>query len=247
VLIEQAGQEGQFPSPALINMQNSKLNFKQGLPILLFVLVIFNFIGCTTTPLVTPPGLAGVPGVYHRVEKGETLWRISKAYNIDLDELVRINRISDAANIEIGQLIFIPHRQKPQSLYDKSYAEDFIWPLEGGVIASFGQIFNNMVNKGIDIQPRSDSEVVAARSGKVVFYSPNFDGFGKTIIIEHTDGFSTVYAKNSEVFIKIGQNLEQGATIAKVGSGQGRDKNAYLHFEIRKGHIPQNPYFYLSR
>jgi murein DD-endopeptidase MepM/ murein hydrolase activator NlpD len=66
------------------------------------------------------------------------------------------------------------------------------------------------------------------------------------LIIDHGDGFSSVYARNSEVFIKVGENIKKGTVIAKVGSA-GRDKNEYLHFQIRKGHIPQNPNFYLRR
>ena len=192
------------------------------------------------------PPTVGIPGVYHRVEKQETLWRISKIYNVDLDELVRINRISDATSIEVGQLIFIPQRQRPQPSYSKYYGEDFIWPIRGRVIATFGQTFNNMVNKGINIQTYKDSEVVAAQAGKVIFYSANFSGYGKTIIVDHGNGLSTVYARNSEVLVKIGESVEKGTPIAKVGSA-GRDKNTYLHFQIRKGHVSQNPYFYLPR
>ena len=167
-------------------------------------------------------------------------------YDVDLGELARVNRILDSTSIEIGQLLFIPNRQtvKPAALRYSS--EDFIWPIKGRVIASFGQTYNNMINKGINIQPRSGMEVVASRSGRVVFYANGFGGYGKTVIIEHGDGLSTVYARNSDVFIKAGDSVRKGTVIAKAGSA-GRDKNTYLHFEIRKGHIPQNPYYYLPR
>lgn len=202
--------------------------------------------GCATAPLVRPIELAGVPGVYHRVEKGQTLFRISKIYNIDLDELIRINRIFDATNIEVGQLIFIPKSAtKPISYSSAAYtAEDFIWPVRGRVISNFGSFSNNMINRGLNIQPYVNREIVASRSGRVVFYSPNFYNYGKTLVIDHGDGFLSVYARNSEVFIKTGNNIKRGEVIAKVGSS-GRDKNEYLHFEIRKGHIAQNPNFYL--
>ncbi|MDD4894689.1 MAG: LysM peptidoglycan-binding domain-containing M23 family metallopeptidase [Candidatus Omnitrophica bacterium] len=186
-----------------------------------------------------------MPGVYHQVEKGQTLWRISKAYNVDLDEIVRINHIPDAASIEPGQSIFIPSaKQKKQQLFAEASPEDFAWPLKGRVIAGFGQTFNDMINKGINIQKVNDQDVLASRSGKVAFYNNNFESFGKTIIIDHGDGFSTVYARNSEVFVKTGDYVQKRAVIARIGS-LGRDRNPYLHFEIRKGHIPQNPYFYL--
>jgi len=202
-------------------------------------------IGCATAPYTLPPKPQfTMPGIYHRVEKGQTLWRISKIYNVDLDEIARTNRIPDAANIEPGQLIFIPSAQRKQYLSGQSSAEDFSWPIKGKVIVNFGQTFNDMINKGINIQRVRSQDVIASRSGKVAFYDTNFEKFGKTIIIDHGDGFSTVYAKNSEVFVKTGDYVQKGTVIAKVGSSD-RDKNTYLHFEIRKGYIPQNPYFYL--
>lgn len=201
--------------------------------------------GCAG-PALTGPGMRpmAMPGIYHRIEKGQTLWRISKIYNVDLEELIRINRISDATNIEIGQLIFVPNAKRVQTTLLKSYGDDFIWPLKGRVISTFGQTFNKMINKGLNIQALSGSDVVAARSGRVVFYSPNLEGFGRTVIIEHNEGFSTVYARNSRVLVNPGEEVRQGAVIAKVGYG-GRDNKNYLHFEIRKGHTPVNPYFYL--
>lgn len=167
-------------------------------------------------------------------------------YEVDLEELARVNRISDSASIEVGQLLFIPNRRSIKTAPARYSSDDFIWPIKGRVIAAFGQTYNNMINKGLNIQPRSSSEIVAARSGRVVFYAKDFGGYGKTIIIDHGDGLSSVYARNSEVLIKLGDEVKKGALIAKAGSA-GRDKNTYLHFEIRKGHLPQNPYFYLPR
>jgi len=200
--------------------------------------------GCAPTAYVKPMPPSGVPGIYHKIERGQTLWRISKMYNVDLDQLASINHILDTTVIETGQLIFIPNRKKPQTMPIKSSSDDFIWPIKGRVIAAFGKTYANMINKGLNIQPYQNTDVVAARGGKIVFYADDFGGFGKTIIIDHGDGFSTVYARNAQVFIKPGEYVQAGALIAKAGSA-GRDKNNYLHFEIRKGHIPQNPYYYL--
>jgi murein DD-endopeptidase MepM/ murein hydrolase activator NlpD len=101
-----------------------------------------------------------------------------------------------------------------------------------------------MVNKGINIAPTGSPDVLAMRSGKVIFYADNFGSFGKTIIIDHGDGLSTVYARNQDVFIKPGEWVKKGSVIAKAGSA-GRDKDIYLHFEIRRSGAPQNPYYYL--
>ncbi len=187
-----------------------------------------------------------MPGLYHRVEKGQTLWRISKLYHVDLDVLVRLNGIPDSSNIAIGQLIFIP-KAKRQENYITAIpvaSDDFLWPVKGRVISSFGQTFEHMVNKGINIMPYGESEVLASRQGKVVFCAANFRSFGKTVIIDHGDGFSTVYARISQVYAKPGDFVKQGAAIGRI-QPQGINSN-YLHFEIRKWHVSQNPYFYLD-
>ncbi|HPL82810.1 MAG TPA: LysM domain-containing protein, partial [Candidatus Omnitrophota bacterium] len=63
--------------------------------------------GCATAPYTKPvtPQSVNLPGIYHNVEKGETLWRISKRYGVDLEELVKVNRIADSTAIETGQRI----------------------------------------------------------------------------------------------------------------------------------------------
>jgi murein DD-endopeptidase MepM/ murein hydrolase activator NlpD len=218
--------------------------FEFCIAVLTFAFYVLSFNGCAPAPYVKPAMPLGMPGIYHRVDKGETLWRISKVYNVDIEQIASINHITDNTSIEVGQQIFIPNAQKPRPQAAKYISDDFIWPMKGRVISGFGQIFHNMINKGINIQPYSNPDIVAARQGKVVFYADNFGVFGKTIIIEHTDGLFTVYARNSEVFIKVGDMVNKGACIAKAGSA-GRDAATYLHFEIRKGHIPVNPFHYL--
>lgn len=205
--------------------------------------------GCVTSPVgtmppVITPQVAPLPGIYHRVEKGQTLWRIAKTYDVDLDELARINRITDTSSIEVGQMILIPNRKTSRIVPIAQLYDDFIWPLKGRVISTFGSTSSNMINKGLDIAPDNNLEVVAARSGRVSFLADDFGSFGKTIIIDHGDGFSTVYARNAELFVKAGDTIQKGTAISRAGSA-GRDKNTYLHFEIRKGHIAQNPYYYL--
>ncbi|MFH0763249.1 MAG: peptidoglycan DD-metalloendopeptidase family protein [Candidatus Omnitrophota bacterium] len=216
--------------------------------VLFLVLTVLFFSGCATAPYepvsVAPP--PGIPGIYHRVHRGETLWRIARAYNIEMEELVRLNHISDASAIEVDQIIFIPNRQKKLKLASVYAADDFIWPLKGKVKSYFGEAYGGMVNKGINIAPLGTGQVLAARNGSIVFYSDNFGSFGKTIIIDHGDGIRTVYARNNKVFIKPGDRVNKGEVIADAGFA-GRDKEEYLHFEVREGQIARNPLFYLPR
>jgi len=224
-----------------------KLKFFPGILYTAYCLLFLN--GCATAPVTTMPAVVtpqvtNLPGVYHRVEKGQTLWRIAKTYDVNPEELARINRITDTSSIEVGQMILIPNRRTQRIVPVASLYDDFIWPLKGRVVSGFGGTSNNMINKGLDIAPESNADVVAARGGRVSFLADNFGNFGKTVIIDHGDGFSTVYARCGEIFVKPGDMIQKGAIIAKAGFA-GRDRNTYLHFEIRKLHIPQNPYYYL--
>ncbi len=251
----------QFPSPALItqNVLNGDVSifnvsnfrgkietspfilkmksFKFYILVLIFEIFVLSFTGCAPVAYVKPSvPYPGMPGIYHRVERGQTLWRISKIYNVDLEEIARVNHISDASSLEVGQSLFIPYAQTSRVSASVYTGDDFTWPLRGKIIASFGQTFDNMINKGINIQSYSSSNVVASRSGKVTFLDEHFGGFGKTVIIDHQDGFSTVYAMNSQLLIKPGDYVQKGSVIARASN---------LHFEVRKGHLPQNPLFYL--
>lgn len=226
----------QFPSPA-----------KRILP---FAFLVFTLIGCATVPYQGPPTVE-IPkitaGIYHEVHRGDTLWRIAKTYGIDLSDIVRANRLSDATKISPGQQIFIPGAKTALTvtseklrLYEKDY---FIWPVEGEIISFFGQKSYGVRNKGIDIKAHNEDKIFASKGGKVVFCSDHFKGHGNIVIIDHLDGFFTVYSKNSQNLVKVGDSVEQNQIIALAGS---KDRQgAYLHFEIRRYGRPQNPLYYL--
>jgi len=216
---------------------------------IILLLLVFLIAGCKTVPPFTGPVLPTMTqntvGAGHRVEAGQTLWKISKMYDVDIDEILRVNRLSEESTIEIGQVLLIPDRSRQQNFAVKSArGEDFIWPVKGRVIAGFGTNYHNLINKGLNIQAMTGENVLATRSGRVVFYANHFGNFGQTVIIDHGDGLYSVYSRISEALVNAGDNVEKGALIGHVGCGP-RDNNVYLHFEIRKGALAQNPLFYL--
>ena len=79
----------------------------------LLIVLLLCVVGCTTQP---PTSIYPVPdvtevykkGVYHKVKRGETIWRIAKTYDVVIDDIIRSNRIPDIAQVEENQLIFIP-------------------------------------------------------------------------------------------------------------------------------------------
>jgi murein DD-endopeptidase MepM/ murein hydrolase activator NlpD len=215
---------------------------------IIVILIILIASGCASAPTYTGPrppiGRQVVSGLHHRVEPKQTLWRISRMYNVDIDDILRANNISEDATIEVGQLLLIPGRLKPQSQMVLSGGDDFIWPLKGKLVSGFGSTYQNLINKGINIQVPAESDILASSSGKVVFYASNFGNFGKTVIIDHGNGLRSVYSRLSEFYVRPGESVQKGSLIGRI-SPTAKGKSNYLHFEIRKGALAQNPLFYL--
>lgn len=197
-------------------------------------------------------------GVVHTVGKGETLWRICKTYNADLQEVAEINNIKKPTDIETGQKIFIPGASKVRKV--KPYfapspnekekegkivieKDRLIWPVKGTVISAYG-VRNGSRHDGIDIKAEEGTPIKAADSGTVVFSSSSMRGYGNIIIIKHKDEFYTVYAHNKENLVKQGEDVTRGDIIAKVGD-TGNASGCHLHFEVRQGKGVRNPLFFL--
>ena len=184
-------------------------------------------------------------GIYHKVKTGETLWRIAKAYNVSIAEIVNANKIPDVAKIEKDQLVFIPGASAEQQAEAASgitpRAASFIWPIKGKVISYYGDRKDAWINRGVDIETAPGEKISAARDGKVVF-ADFLNGYKHTVILDHGDNFFTVYAQNDKLLVKLGDRVLQGDTIAECGKS---GELAFLHFEIRKNSAADNPLYYL--
>ncbi|HLY38401.1 MAG TPA: M23 family metallopeptidase [Candidatus Binatia bacterium] len=201
----------------------------------------------------------GPAGVRHRVERGESLYRIGKAYGVSPETLARVNGIKDAGRIEVGQTIVIPNarRQLPVGVITPERAREdrpappelprgpspFVWPVEAGVLSSSFGPRGDSHHDGIDISTPEGTPVRAARAGRVL-YSDRLRGYGNLIIIAHDEGYATVYAHNRENRRRAGDEVRQGDVIGVVGS-TGKTSGPNLHFEIRKDNVARNPLFYL--
>ncbi|MFH0731861.1 MAG: LysM peptidoglycan-binding domain-containing M23 family metallopeptidase [Candidatus Omnitrophota bacterium] len=220
--------------------------------LIVILLISITLTGCATAPRVvtqTPLPHAGENGIYHEVALGETIWRIAKSYNVDVAAIARVNRLQDTAKIEVGQKLFIPLEKIEYDIPEQDIADipseaGFIWPVKGRVISYFGQKRHNAVNDGIDISSSDGELVVASKDGVVTFCDDKVKGFGKTVIIDHENGYSTVYAYNSLNLTKAGDRVKQNQPIGKVGKSS-RSDNYALHFEIRKRQKAVNPFYYL--
>ncbi len=112
----------------------------------------------------------------------------------------------------------------------------FRWPVRGRVISRYGQ--NG--SEGVDLAVPEGTAVRAAEDGKVAYAGSDLKNMGNMILIRHSNGYVSVYANNSSLNVKPGDEVRRGQTIAKAGQS-GNAANPQVHFEIRKGKTPVDP------
>ncbi|MFA5038755.1 MAG: peptidoglycan DD-metalloendopeptidase family protein [Candidatus Omnitrophota bacterium] len=185
--------------------------------------------------------ISAVPGARHTVARGETLWRICRLYQVDLEDLLEANKISDSESIPEGRVLVIPNRKKiPRTNFtSKDNTGDFIWPAKGKILSAYRQKTGGVANKGIDIDLTGDRGILAAGDGRVIFVGV-LAGYGQTVIIDHKNGLSTVYCKLAKSGLKPGEEVRKGQLLS-----QAEEKGAF-HFEVRRNNRPQNPLYYLN-
>jgi murein DD-endopeptidase MepM/ murein hydrolase activator NlpD len=199
---------------------------------------------------------APADGVDHVVRRGQTLWRISKVYGVEIEELARANGISDTSSLDTGQVLFVPGAAEvlevpayPAPLGSASAVAPesgkWLWPVKHGeVLSYFGAPRRTHQHQGIDIRGRAGQPVRATRPGRVTYSGSGMRGYGKTVIVDHGHGLSSLYAHNSSLLVHKGQRVERGDVIAKVGRS-GNASTEHCHFEIRRRDKPVDPLGYL--
>ena len=130
--------------------------------------------------------------------------------------------------------------EKASPLADED-AVDWSWPTRGKIISGFSGSGGN--GKGIDIAGEQNQAIMAAAPGKVVYSGSGLSGYGKLLIIKHNKTYLSVYANNSQILVKEGQEVAKGQKVAEMGNTD--TDRVKLHFEIRKLGKPVDPIAYL--
>ncbi|QHQ40764.1 peptidoglycan DD-metalloendopeptidase family protein [Microbulbifer hydrolyticus] len=134
---------------------------------------------------------------------------------------------------------------KPASKRSKTVSNktdiNWRWPAKGRVISRFQA--NNPLRKGVDIAGKKGESVQAAADGTVIYAGSALRGYGKLLIIKHSEEFLSAYAHNHKLLVGEGAKVKAGQRIADLGSS-GTDRDM-LHFEIRRNGQPVDPMGYL--
>ncbi|NMC36260.1 M23 family metallopeptidase [Candidatus Beckwithbacteria bacterium] len=202
-----------------------------------------------------------IDGVVHKVKRGDTIYSIAKKYSVDPQVIVNwpFNSYTDDENfgLAVGQLIVVPDGIKPK---EKIYSQNlyiagkvtpnagtvapsgsFIWPAGGRITQRFV-----WYHQGLDIANQDAPDILAADAGTIVIAGwPDNVGYGNRVLIDHGNGFQTLYAHLSAIYVTPGQTVNRGDAVGRMGS-TGRSTGTHLHFEIRYNGANYDPLTYLQ-
>ncbi|WP_313420450.1 peptidoglycan DD-metalloendopeptidase family protein [Stenotrophomonas sp.] len=120
------------------------------------------------------------------------------------------------------------------------------WPLSGNLLARYGaKLPDGRTSSGVLIGAPAGSTVTAVADGTVVF-SDWMTGYGMILIVDHGNGYMSLYAHNDTLLKDAGARVSRGDAVAKVGNSGGQGVTA-LYFELRRGGQPVNPDSWLQR
>jgi murein DD-endopeptidase MepM/ murein hydrolase activator NlpD len=206
-------------------------------------------------------------GVLHTVGDGDTLTAIAQRYQAAPEEILtyKANELKNPDALVLGMEIMVPGGVKPveaplrlasaQTTRSSAVANppapaleappaatgSMMWPTYGPIYSYF-----SAWHRGLDISPSYGTPVVAADGGVVRSAQYLRYGYGFHVIVDHGNGYSTMYAHLAEILVSPGQRVGRGELVGRVGV-TGYATGPHLHFEVYQGGVPVNPLNLLPR
>lgn len=199
-----------------------------------------------------------VSGVAVTVKKGDTLESLAKKHQAEAQNILvfPFNDVPDDFKLKAGQVLIVPDGQPPEVAAPKSRPQpqyiakgptspafqapgggNFIWPTSTQGISTYFAWWH----PGLDMPNRSAPPISASDGGTVVVAGwPDNYGYGNRVVLDHGNGYRTLYAHMSNIYVSVGQRVSRGQTIGIMGS-TGRSTGTHLHFEIHYKGIAVNP------
>lgn len=179
--------------------------------------------------------IASLEGVQNNLQNQiEDLLSYNKELQAELDRI--FEQIENDSSIDNGTT--------PESGNESG----FLRPVDGVITCEFGPRINPVTfeagfHNGIDYAGNTGEAIRATKSG-IVEYSGWIEGYGYTIILNHGDNIKSLYAHSSQLIVSVGASVQQGETVALIGS-TGMSTGPHLHFEIRINGQAVDPFGYI--
>ena len=205
--------------------------------------------------LTIPP----TDGVYYKWKAGDTLEKVAEKYYVDVDDIIRwpSNHLDVTTPSTEGlEYVMIPNGYRaiqswivplpytsgsgatrviagPGGCASTNYAligsGGFIFPTSSTGLSGFD--FSSY-HLAVDLSAYTGDPVYAADSGTVVYAGWNDSGYGNLVVIDHGNGYETLYAHLSQIYVSCGSGVYRGGVIGAAGD-TGRSYGSHLHFEVR--------------
>jgi len=202
-------------------------------------------------------------GILYKVRKKDTVSGIAKRFGSFAEAILAANGMGSEKELVAGKEIFVPGAKPLEENREEApkprkkvggvkvpspsgavYSRSFTWPVVGRINSRFGWRRDPFSGRrdfhtGLDIKGPTGRAIVASKAG-AVSYAGWMSGYGRTVVVDHGGGYTTLYAHCSRLLVRSGSRVKQGQTIAAVGS-TGRSTGSHLHFEVRVNGRPINP------
>ncbi len=214
-----------------------------------------------------------VDGVLHTVQKGDTLDGLARKYKVTPEAIAAAtwNHLLPGQELPVGQTLVVPGGKREAVVWQLPVTTQaptsrgaggwtnagqcvgetakpigtgqFIWPSNVHWISGNPYTW---WHQGIDLAGNLGDPVYASDTGTVIWAGPNSWGYGNMVMLDHGNGWQTLYSHLSQVYVRCGQQILQGAQIGAVGSS-GNSTGPHLHFETRLNGTLPNPLDRLPR
>ncbi len=217
----------------------------------LYIDTIISANGISSASSVKPGTELRIPninGLILKVRSGDSLAAIAKRYKIDTTRIVDANDLG-SSRLVAGQSLFIPGARLPDSAVKQALGQKIAWPLRGPLSSFFGyrpDPFTGIrrFHAGIDIVTNVGTPVRAAMDGRVsdTGYNANY---GNYVILNHANGYQTLYGHLTSATVSIGSSLTQGSVLG-ISGNTGYSTGPHLHFGLFRQGNPLNPLKFLK-
>jgi LysM repeat protein len=193
-----------------------------------------------------------VSGIQYEVKKGDTAASLAKKYKSDADEIIAYNSLDADGSLATGSTIIIPDGESAVVVAPRTQSQPRSGsnPYRGGGGVDLGGYYIRPIvggrrtqgihgYNGVDLANSCGTPIYASASGSVIIARSSGwnSGYGRYVVISHSNGTQTLYAHMTSVYAKAGSQVSQGTQIGTVGS-TGKSTGCHIHFEVRGAKNP---------